>query len=30
LSHYPDKEDGIVDDANLVKQEIDQLKNGGN
>jgi tetratricopeptide (TPR) repeat protein len=30
LSHYPDKEDGIVEDANLVKQEIDQLKNGGN
>ena len=30
LSHYPDKEDGIIDEATAVKQEIDQLKNGGN
>ncbi len=30
LSHYPDKEDGIVDEATAVKQEIDTLKNGGN
>lgn len=30
LSHYPEKEDGILDEAALVKQEIDQLKNGGN
>ena len=30
LSHYPEKEDGIIDEANLVKQEIEQLKNGGN
>lgn len=30
LSHYPEKEDGILDEATLVKQEIDQLKNGGN
>jgi TolA-binding protein len=30
LDHYPDKEDGIIDEANSVKEEIEQLKNGGN
>ena len=30
LSHYPDKEDGIIDDATAVKKEIEDLKNGGN
>jgi tetratricopeptide (TPR) repeat protein len=30
LDHYPDKDDGIIDEANSVKEEIEQLKNGGN
>jgi tetratricopeptide (TPR) repeat protein len=30
LSHYPDKEDGIIDEATAVKKEIEDLKNGGN
>ena len=30
LDHYPEKEDGIIDEANSVKEEIEQLKNGGN
>ncbi|MBM3451881.1 MAG: tetratricopeptide repeat protein [Bacteroidetes bacterium] len=30
LNHYPEKDDGIIDEANSVNQEIEQLKNGGN